>query len=87
MTTGRDRDTNLGRPRPALALSMKIATFKSSKPDVVRLQELRCADADFPAEAIKAAGYAEVWRGQWTSELAVDPFNGPFVANYARVTR
>ena len=61
---------------------MKIATFninnvnrrltnltdwlKSSKPDVVCLQELKCADADFPAEAIKAAGYAAVWRGQRT---------------------
>ena len=51
---------------------MKIATFninnvnrrlanlvdwlKSSKPDVVCLQELKCADADFPAAAIKARG-------------------------------
>ena len=57
---------------------MKIATFninnvnrrlanltdwlKSSKPDVVCLQELKCADADFPAAAIEAAGYAAVWR-------------------------
>ena len=56
---------------------MKIATFninnvnrrlanltdwlKSSKPDVVCLQELKCADADFPAAAIKAAGPALAW--------------------------
>jgi exodeoxyribonuclease III len=61
---------------------MKIATFninnvnrrlanlldwlRSSKPDVVCLQELKCADADFPAAAIEAAGYAAVWRGQKT---------------------
>jgi exodeoxyribonuclease-3 len=61
---------------------MKIATFninnvnrrlpnlmewlKASKPDVACLQELKCADADFPVDAIKAAGYSAVWRGQRT---------------------
>jgi exodeoxyribonuclease-3 len=61
---------------------MKIATFninnvnrrlpnlldwlESSKPDVACLQELKCADVDFPADAIKAAGYAAAWRGQKT---------------------
>jgi exodeoxyribonuclease-3 len=61
---------------------MKIATFninnvnrrlanlldwlKASKPDVVSLQELKSIEADFPADAIKAAGYASVWRGQKT---------------------
>ena len=61
---------------------MKIATFninnvnrrlanlidwlKSAKPDVACLQELKCTDADFPAAAIKAAGYSAVWRGQKT---------------------
>ncbi len=61
---------------------MKIATFninnvnrrlpnlmewlRASKPDVACLQELKCADAEFPADAIKAAGYAAVWRGQRT---------------------
>ncbi|MGA9896212.1 MAG: exodeoxyribonuclease III, partial [Xanthobacteraceae bacterium] len=59
---------------------MKIATFninnvnrrlpnllnwlKSSKPDIVCLQELKCTDADFPAAAIQKAGYHAVWRGQ-----------------------
>lgn len=68
--------------RLPLAWVMKIATFninnvnrrlanltdwlKSAKPDVVCLQELKCADADFPAAAIEAAGYAAVWRGQKT---------------------
>ncbi|MGB6658998.1 MAG: exodeoxyribonuclease III, partial [Xanthobacteraceae bacterium] len=61
---------------------MKIATFninnvnrrlpnllnwlKSSKPDIVCLQELKCTDADFPAAAIQKTGYHAVWRGQKT---------------------
>src|SRR5271168_5375328 len=59
---------------------MKIATFninnvnrrlpnllnwlKSSKPDIVCLQELKCTDAEFPAAAIQKAGYHAVWHGQ-----------------------
>ena len=59
---------------------MKIATFninnvnkrlanlldwlRSAKPDVVALQELKAADAEFPAAAIEQAGYGAVWRGQ-----------------------
>ena len=61
---------------------MKIATFninnvvrrlpnlldwlKAAKPDIVCLQELKCTDADFPAEALLRAGYLAVWRGQRT---------------------
>lgn len=61
---------------------MKVATFninninrrlpnllqwlRASKPDVVCLQELKAADADFPAAAIRKAGYNAVWRGQKT---------------------
>jgi exodeoxyribonuclease-3 len=61
---------------------MKIATFninnvnrrlpnllrwlRSAKPDVVALQELKSADADFPVDAINKAGYGAVWRGQKT---------------------
>lgn len=61
---------------------MKIATFninnvnrrlpnlidwlKRAKPDIVGLQELKCTDADFPAEALRRAGYHAVWRGQTT---------------------
>ena len=61
---------------------MKIATFninninrrlpnllrwlRSAKPDVVCLQELKSADADFPIDAINKAGYGAVWRGQKT---------------------
>src|SRR5215469_5283181 len=62
------------------SLLMKIATFninnvnkrlanlldwlRSAKPDVVALQELKAADAEFPAPAIEQAGYGAVWRGQ-----------------------
>lgn len=61
---------------------MKIATFninnvnrrlpnllqwlRTAKPDIVCLQELKCTDAEFPAEAINRAGYHAVWRGQKT---------------------
>lgn len=59
---------------------MKIATFNvngvngrlprllewlaESKPDVACLQELKSPDANFPADAIRAAGYGVVWHGQ-----------------------
>jgi exodeoxyribonuclease III len=61
---------------------MKIATFninninrrlpnllrwlRAVKPDVVSLQELKAADAEFPISAIENAGYGAVWRGQKT---------------------
>jgi exodeoxyribonuclease III len=61
---------------------MKIATFninnvkrrlpnlldwlREADPDVVCLQELKATDAEFPAEAIKEAGYEAIWRGQKT---------------------
>jgi exodeoxyribonuclease-3 len=61
---------------------MKIATFninninrrlpnlldwlKTAKPDIACLQELKCADAEFPAEAVERAGYQAVWLGQRT---------------------
>jgi exodeoxyribonuclease-3 len=61
---------------------MKIATFninninarlpnlllwlKRAKPDVVCLQELKCTDDGFPANALRKAGYQAVWQGQRT---------------------
>ncbi len=61
---------------------MKVATFnvnnvnrrlpnllrwlRSSRPDVVCLQELKSTDGDFPIDAIRKAGYGAVWRGQKT---------------------
>jgi exodeoxyribonuclease III len=38
----------------------------AAKPDVVCLQELKAADAAFPAAAIERAGYGAVWRGERT---------------------
>jgi exodeoxyribonuclease-3 len=59
---------------------MKIATFninninrrlanllhwlRESEPDIVCLQELKAADTEFPADAIRQAGYHAVWRGE-----------------------
>jgi exodeoxyribonuclease III len=40
--------------------------LRRAKPDVVCLQELKTADAEFPAEAIGRAGYQSVWSGQKT---------------------
>ena len=60
--------------------TMKIATFninnvkrrlpnllrwlRAAKPDIVCLQELKCLDAEFPAQPIERAGYGAVWRGE-----------------------
>jgi exodeoxyribonuclease-3 len=41
-----------------------LAWLKTSEPDVVCLQELKCTDAQFPRDAIRRAGYHAVWRGQ-----------------------
>jgi exodeoxyribonuclease-3 len=35
-----------------------------SAPDVVCLQELKCAHGDFPIDAIRNAGYHAVWKGE-----------------------
>src|SRR5947207_7414587 len=38
--------------------------LRQAKPDVVCLQELKTADAKFPAATIRGAGYEAVWKGQ-----------------------
>lgn len=59
---------------------MRIATFNingingrfpvlrrwldETRPDVVCLQELKATDADFPAGALRAAGYGAIWHGE-----------------------
>jgi exodeoxyribonuclease-3 len=68
--------------RPEKSRRVKIATFnvnninkrlpnllawlKSAKPDIVCLQELKAAQADFPEPALRKAGYASEWVGQKT---------------------
>jgi exodeoxyribonuclease III len=38
--------------------------LREAEPDVVCLQELKTTDADFPAEALRQAGYHAIWRGE-----------------------
>jgi exodeoxyribonuclease III len=61
---------------------MKIATFninnvnrrlpnllqwlKAARPDIACLQELKAAEAEFPVDALRKAGYRAVWCGQKT---------------------
>lgn len=52
---------NVNRRLPNL-----LAWLKAAKPDVVCLQELKCTDAEFPAAAIRKAGYHAIWCGQRT---------------------
>jgi len=41
-----------------------LAWLRAGVPDVVCLQELKAADAEFPKGAIEKAGYGAAWRGQ-----------------------
>ena len=43
-----------------------LAWLGAAKPDVVSLQELKCDDGTFPADALARAGYGAVWQGQRT---------------------
>ena len=38
--------------------------LRQAEPDIVCLQELKATDAEFPADAIRQAGYHAVWRGE-----------------------
>ncbi len=50
---------NINRRLPNL-----LAWLTTTRPDVACLQELKATNADFPAPAIRAAGYGAVWQGQ-----------------------
>jgi exodeoxyribonuclease-3 len=66
--------------RPQRARPMKIATYnvngiktrlphllewlEREQPDVACLQELKSLDEGFPVEAVRAAGYSAIWKGQ-----------------------
>ncbi len=41
--------------------------LNEAEPDVVCLQELKCSEAKFPVQELKAAGYEAIWRaeGRW----------------------
>jgi exodeoxyribonuclease-3 len=47
-------------------LAQVVAWLEQVKPDVLALQEIKLTDADFPIEAIRAAGYEAVFAGQKT---------------------
>lgn len=47
-------------------LDRLVDWLKSAQPDVVCLQELKCADAEFPMEAVREAGYHAAVHGQKT---------------------
>jgi hypothetical protein len=56
----------LWRLRTIPRLPNLLRWLKDAKPDIVCLQELKCADEAFPADALATAGYRSVWRGQRT---------------------
>jgi exodeoxyribonuclease-3 len=80
---------------------MRIATFninninkrlpnllrwlKSRKPDIACLQELKCAQGEFPAEAVRKAGYHAVWRGEraWNGVAILSRHNAPILTRTA----
>jgi exodeoxyribonuclease-3 len=41
-----------------------VEYLEEQKPDVLCLQEIKCADEAFPIEDVRAAGYDGVWHGQ-----------------------
>ena len=45
-------------------LSNLLGWLREAGPDIVCLQELKAADPEFPADAIRQAGYYAVWRGE-----------------------
>ena len=45
-------------------LSNLVQWLREAAPDVVCLQEIKAADAEFPAQALRELGYHAVWRGQ-----------------------
>lgn len=47
-------------------LPLLLDWLEETQPDVVCLQELKAADAQFPHEALREAGYGAVWKGQPT---------------------
>lgn len=61
---------NVNRRLPNL-----LQWLKAARPDIVCLQELKAAQNDFPAAAIRKAGYHAVWRGQKT-------WNGVAILSY-----
>ena len=45
-------------------LTNLLTWLRAAEPDIVCLQELKATDTEFPADAIRQAGYHAVWRGE-----------------------
>lgn len=45
-------------------LDILLQWLEKEQPDIVCLQELKCIDAAFPADALHRAGYQAIWVGQ-----------------------
>src|SRR5688500_18454156 len=45
-------------------LEILLGWLAEFAPDIACLQELKCTDAAFPEDAIRAAGYEPIWHGQ-----------------------
>ncbi len=45
-------------------LPVLLRWLESFAPDVACLQELKCPDEAFPADALEGAGYSSIWHGQ-----------------------
>jgi exodeoxyribonuclease III len=62
-----------------------LAWLADTQPDVVCLQELKAADAAFPAAELEAAGYGAVWAGQrtWNGVAILARGAAPIVTRYA----
>ena len=56
------------------------------QPDVVGLQELKCTDEQFPADAIEALGYSAIWHGQksWNGVALLSRVGEPVETRRAR---
>lgn len=60
-------------------LALLLGWLAEFAPDLVCLQELKCADSDYPAAAIAAAGYESIWHGQqrWNGVAILSRIGAP----------
>ncbi len=58
-----------------------LAWLDQARPDVVCLQELKAAQAEFPEDAIRAAGYQAAWQGErrWNGVAILSRGRAPVV--------
>ena len=62
-------------------LANLLAWLEDARPDVACLQELKATTEQFPAEAIRAAGYDAVWQGEhrWNGVAILSRIGEPVV--------